>query len=496
MSNIIFQAKHISKSFPGVKALQDVTLDLKEGEILALLGENGAGKSTFIKVASGVYTPDEGELYLNGKKVDFYKPSDAFKAGIAVVHQELNTFPELTIAENIMLNRHPRTRFGSIDWKGMNAEAAAAMKRLELYLDPEKKMKNCLVAEKQQIEIARALFWNAKILILDEPTSSLNEVEIKKLFKYLKKISETGVSIIYISHKLEEIFEIAHRVDVLRDGFLISSTPIQETNNNALIKNMVGRDISDMYPERNRDLGDTVIEVKNLSTEKLKNISFDVRKGEIFGIYGLMGSGHLEVGKALFGYDEIPTGQIKIHGKEVQIHNSPEAVRHGLAYVPSERKTEGLILSHSVMSNIMTAHYEVSKDHFISFRKERATAEGWFTSLRIKAPGTGTAVETLSGGNQQKVVLSRWLNVNPNILILNEPTRGIDVGAKAGIYSILNDLCKKGLAIIMITSEIPELMAMSDRVLVVSEGKQTGFFTKDDITEVHIMASAIGADYE
>ncbi|MCF7942525.1 MAG: sugar ABC transporter ATP-binding protein [Spirochaetia bacterium] len=496
MSNCVFQAKNISMSFPGVKALQHVSVDLYTGEILALLGENGAGKSTFIKVASGVYTPDEGEVYLQGALTAFSSPRDAFDAGIAVVHQELNSFPELTIAENIMLSDHPRTRLGIIDWKRMNALARSAMSRLDMHLDPEKKMKDCLIAEKQQIEIARALFWNAKILILDEPTSSLNDIEIRNLFTYLQKISKMGVSIIYISHKLEEIFELAHRVVVLRDGEVIASTAVAETDNRSLIKQMVGRDISDLYPKRTPLFGRTILEVRHLHTEQLDDISFDVRRGEIFGIYGLMGSGHLEIGKALFGYGEIPEGEILIDGEPVQIRNSHDAVQRGLAYVPGERKTEGLVLSHSITSNMMIAHYEVHNSLLISARTEQDTANSWVDALSIKTPGISTEVGTLSGGNQQKVVLSKWLDVNPGILILNEPTRGIDVGAKAGIYAILNKLCAEGLAIIMITSEIPELVAMSDRTMVVCEGRQTGLFTKEEISEVHIMASAIGADYE
>ena len=496
MQDIVFRAENISKSFPGVKALSNVSLDLKAGEILALLGENGAGKSTFIKIASGVYVPDEGKLFIDGKEIAFTKPSDAFEAGIAVVHQELNTFPELTIAENLMLTNFPRTRARTISWKKMNTQAASAMARLDLHLDPEKKMKDCSVAEKQQIEIARALFWKARILILDEPTSSLNDIEIEKLFACLKSISSSSVAIIYISHKLDEIFELSHRVDVLRDGCLISTTPVGHTTQKALIKDMVGRDIADMYPEREHNQGKTVLQIHNLSTSLLQDITFDVKEGEIFGIYGLMGSGHLEIGKALFGYGEIPTGEIVIDNKMVTIRNSYDAVQHGFAYVPSERKTEGLILPHSVKSNIMVVKYEVDKTKLISKTAEKTHADTWVETFAIKTPGIETAVDTLSGGNQQKVVLSKWLHAGPRILILNEPTRGIDVGAKTGIYKILNDLCQEGLAIVMITSEIPELMAMSDRVMVVSEGKQTGMFSKDEISEVHIMASAIGAEYE
>jgi ribose transport system ATP-binding protein len=495
MASTVFELKHVSKSFPGVKALQEVSFDLHEGEIHALLGENGAGKSTLIKVATGVYQPDEGTIGLFGKEIHFSNPDDAFASGIAVVHQELNSFQDLTVAENILFRQYPKNRFGMIDWKRMNKLAKAAMEKIEVEIDPEKRIKDCPVAEKQQVEIARMLFWNAKILILDEPTSSLNELETTHLLSYLKKIRNMGVSIVYISHKLDEIFTVADRVTILRDGMKIDTVSIVDTNSDILVEKMVGRTVDDMFASHEHRIGEEVLRVEGMTTSLLKGIEFNVHKGEIFGIYGLMGSGHLEIGKALFGYGESSNGRITIGGKIVKIDTAYDAVRNGLAYVPSERKTEGLVLPHSVRSNIMIAHYEVNGEKITSSKLEVDTAARWIDSLQIKTSGQDVAVETLSGGNQQKVVLAKWLEVRPTVLILNEPTRGIDIGAKVGIYKLLGQLCKQGVAIIMITSEMPELIAMSDRVLVVNEGEPKGLFERNELSEITIMQSIMGATH-
>lgn len=496
MVSTVFELNHIFKSFPGVKALQDVSFDLREGEIHALLGENGAGKSTLIKVATGVYQPDEGTINLSGKEMHFTNPDDAFSSGIAVVHQELNSFQDLTIAENILFRQYPKNKLGIIDWKRMIRLAKAALGKIEVDIDPEKLIKNCSVAEKQQVEIARMLFWNAKILFLDEPTSSLNELETKHLLSYLIKIKKLGVSIVYISHKLDEIFKIADRVTILRDGMKIETVEISNTTSDNLVEKMVGRTIDDLFPTHVHRIGEEVLRVEDLSTTLLKGINFNVHKGEIFGIYGLMGSGHLEIGKALFGYGEQSSGSITIAGKSVKIGTAYDAVRHGLAYVPSERKTEGLVLSHSVRSNIMIAHYEVNGEKIASKKLESDTAARWIDSLQIKTSGQGVVTDTLSGGNQQKVVLAKWLEVNPTVLILNEPTRGIDIGAKVGIYKLLGQLCEQGVAIIMITSEMPELIAMSDRVLVVNEGESKGLFERNQLSEITIMQSIMGAKHD
>ena len=493
MSSTIFTAENISKSFPGVKALDNVSLHLDQGELLALLGENGAGKSTLIKIASGSLQPDSGTMTLNGRRISFQNPQEAQSAGIAVVHQELNYIEELTVAENIMMSSYPRNRYRMVDWKKIHDSAVDAMKRLGLDIDPQKKMKTCLVAEKQQIEIARALFWNARMLILDEPTSALNDMEIEKLFLCLKDIRKQGVGIIYISHKLDEIFELADRVTVFRDGQHIGTKKILQTDQNDLIQMMVGREITNLYPEKTNTPGDSVLEVEKLTSEKVRDISFSVKRGEIFGVYGLMGSGHIELGKALFGYDKILSGDIKLKGNTIKIRKSYDAVRGGFAYVPGDRKTEGLVLTHSVKHNIVTVFHELSSaGGLINTHKEEEIADKWVDSLRIKTPNSQAAAGSLSGGNQQKVVLSKWLEVDPDVLILNEPTRGIDVGSKAGIYQLLNDLCRQGLSIIMITSEMPELLAMSDRVLVVHDGRTNGFFEKEDITQTNIMSAAIG----
>lgn len=489
---LVFKAENICKSFPGVKALSNVSFELYAGEVFALLGENGAGKSTFIKVMSGIYQAEEGRMEMDGKEVHFPSPRSAFDAGVCVVHQELNYVPMLSIAENIMMSRHPVNRWGCVDWNRMYEESKEALRQIGLDIDPRKLIGTCSVAEKQQVEIAKALHWKAKILILDEPTSALNETEIENLMQYLEVVKKSGAAIVYISHKLDEIFRIADRVAVLRDGCHVKTLPVKDTNADELIGLMVGRTITDMYPKENDKFGDVVMRAEHLTNRQLTDISFEIRKGEILGVYGLMGSGHIELGHMLFGAEPASGGKLEIEGREVSVKSPSDALKCGLAYVPSERKTEGLVLIESIQENIVTVHYEKEKKKLINFSYEREAAGRWKEQLRIKAPSVQTLAGSLSGGNQQKVVLAKWMEVHPKVLIMIDPTRGIDVGSKAEIYQLLDQFCQQGLSVIMITSEMPELLAMSDRVLVMHDGKIGGLFTRDEVDQVKVVSATIG----
>ncbi|MDR0718486.1 MAG: sugar ABC transporter ATP-binding protein [Treponema sp.] len=491
---IVFKASNICKSFPGVKALNDVSFELKSGEIFALLGENGAGKSTFIKVMSGIYQPDEGVMEIDGKSAAFPTPRSAFDAGISVVHQELNYIAVLSVAENIMMSNHLVNKLGMVDWKRMYAESKEVLSRLNLDIDPHKIMQSCSTAEKQQIEIAKALYWKAKILILDEPTSALNNAEIENLMHYLEIVKESGVAIVYISHKLEEIFRIADRVGVLRDGQQVGLMNVKNTTPDKLISLMVGRTIRDMYPKENNARGDVIMKANNLGNRVLRNINFEIRSGEILGIYGLLGSGHIELGKMIFGDMPYSEGYIEVEGKRVRIRNPSDALRAGIAYVPSERKTEGLVLIESVQQNIVTVYYEKEKKKLVNTTYNKNSSTHWIQKLRIKTPSPYTPTASLSGGNQQKVVLAKWMEVNPKVLIMVDPTRGIDVGSKTEIYQLLGEFCKQGISIIMITSEMPELLAMSDRVLVMYQGRVNGEFSRDEADQIKVVSAAIGGN--
>ncbi|MCI8334248.1 MAG: sugar ABC transporter ATP-binding protein [Lachnospiraceae bacterium] len=488
---VVMEAIKINKEFPGVKALTDVDITIRRGEVVALLGENGAGKSTLIKVMSGVYQADGGSLRLHGREVRFETPMEARMAGIGVIHQELNYVPSVSVAENIFMGNMPK-RYGFLDYKTMYRRSEEILDLVGLKLDPKMPIGSCSVAQKQLIEIAKVISNQVQVLIMDEPTSSLNDVEIEYLFRLIQTAASKGVSIFYISHKLEELFKIADRVVVLRDGCVTGEVAIEDATRQRLIARMVGRDLSDMYPKEKAAAGEEVISVKNLSTASLKDLSFSARAGEIFGIYGLMGSGHQNVGSALFGQEALLGGSIFVKGNEVKIGMPIDAIACGIAYVPAERKAEGLVLNQSVAVNTMSAYYSRHRKRLISRRKDREISSKWIEALATKTPSLDTPAEALSGGNQQKVVLAKWLELSPDVLILNEPTRGIDVGAKAEIYRILNGLCREGKCIIMITSEMPELLAMSDRILILSEGKVTGMLTAEEATQEMIVQCAIG----
>ena len=488
---IVMEATGINKEFPGVKALTDVDVSIRRGEVVALLGENGAGKSTLIKILSGVYQPDSGSIRLEGKEVHFDIPLQAKEAGIGVIHQELNYVASVSVAENIFMGNIP-TKHGLVDYKTMYQEATRIMANVGLNLDPKISIGSCSVAQKQLIEIAKVISNNIKVLIMDEPTSSLNDIETQNLFQFIHKVASEGISIFYISHKLDELFEVADRVIVIRDGYVTGEINIQDATKQMLISRMVGRDLTAMYPKVRAEIGETIIEVQDLQTDWLKGISFHARRGEIFGIYGLMGSGHQEIGSALFGKDIIHSGQILMHGKPTHIKNPMDAIQAGIAYVPAERKTEGLVLNQSVAVNTTAAYYSKTHPLFTNKKRDLEIARRWITSLGTKTPSEQTVVESLSGGNQQKVVLAKWLELKPDVLILNEPTRGIDVGAKAEIYKILDHLVGEGKCVIIITSEMPELLAMSDRIMVMFEGRVSGFLTAENATQEAVVQYAIG----
>lgn len=491
-SKVILKAEHITKQFPGVKALSDVSLEVREHEVLALLGENGAGKSTLIKILAGVQPPNSGDIYVDGEKVRFSSPVAAQNAGIAVVYQELANVSELTVAENLFIKGYGQKNH-TLNWKQIYAEAEKIVAEVDLKIDVHKQMGLCTVAEKQQIEIARALYENARVLILDEPTSALNDKEIRQLLENIKKLKNRGVGIILITHKMDEIFAVSDRVAILRDGISVAQKEIQDITEQELIRLMVGREIQDMYPDKNNHPGEVLLQVNNLHNRHVHDVSFELKKGEILGVYGLMGSGHLELGKTLFGCYPATRGDVVLNGRKVRMSSPKQCLKDGFAFVPSERKAEGLVQIQSVWENIMTAYYENGKNGWLVKRKkESGIVEKWIRSLSVKTPGPYAAAATLSGGNQQKVVLAKWLEIAPEIIIMNEPTRGIDVGSKSEIYKLLNDLCGQGVSIIMITSEMPELLAMSDHVIVMHEHRVQAAFNKDQLTETNIMTAAIG----
>ena len=504
MSEPYLKMRHISKSFPGVKALDDVRLDVDAGEVHALLGENGAGKSTLMKILSGVYQPDAGEIYLQDRQVRFSNTREAEQEGIAIIYQELNLIPQMTVAENIFLGREPLTRLGLVDYKKMRANARKELEQLETDIDPDARVSTLRVGEQQLVEIAKALSLHARILIMDEPTSALSDAEIEKLFAVIKNLQASGVAIIYISHKLDEIFAIARQVTVMRDGKYIGTLKVDETDASTLISMMVGRDLDQLFPKEEIERGEELLCVQHLTVRHptladrnlLTDISFTLHRGEILGIAGLMGAGRTELLMTLFGAPPgtITDGKILVENRQVRINSPVDAIQHRLALVTEDRKMQGLFLQLSVKENISIASIKQAVRHWILRRKlEQSMVLRYVDQLRIKVPSIAAAVETLSGGNQQKVILAKWLLTQPQILLLDDPTRGIDVGAKAEIYQLMNKFASEGMGIIMVSSELPEVLAMSDRILVLSQGRVTGEFSREEATEQKIMAAATNA---
>lgn len=480
----------ISKSFTGLKVLSDVSFDLRAGEVHALLGENGAGKSTLIKIMSGLHQPDEGMIKVAGHAVTFTTPRAAHHHGIATVHQELLLFPELTVAENVFLGQAPRTSIGSIDWATMRRRARELLDSLDSFdLDIDIRVAALSVANRQRVEIARALAQDAKVVIMDEPTAALAEADVQKLMGIVRSLKARGVGIIYVSHKLPEIFALADRVTVLRDGQHVGTKDIAEVTEASLVSMMVGRPLDRLYPKKIGESGEVALELRNISYRNVvRDVSFALRRGEILGIAGLVGSGRTETALTIFGITPKTSGEIFLDGKPVEI-GSPEAARDlGIAYVPEDRGQQGLVKSQSIAENIALANLKrVSSGWFVDAAKVLAEANAAITRFGVKARGPEQVVRELSGGNQQKVVLGKWLAATPKILIVDEPTRGIDVGAKAEIHLLLRKLAGEGMAILMISSELPEVLGMSDRVLVMNGGRIISTFAEGEVT-----AEAVG----
>ncbi|MGI3448647.1 D-xylose ABC transporter ATP-binding protein [Citrobacter freundii] len=495
MSETFLQMSHITKRFPGVLALSNVDFALRKGEVHALLGENGAGKSTLMKILSGVYQPDEGDIIFEGKSVTFANPLSAQSAGITIIHQEFNLFPELTVEENIFIGREfCKNNRWRLDEKQQRQAAIDILQKLNLNISPETLVADLTVAQQQMVEIAKAISVNAKILIMDEPTAALTETEIDSLFQVTRLLKEQGTGIVYISHRLEELALIADRATVMRDGQFIATVDYDAVKISDLIAMMVGRDLGNIYPRRGPlAQRKPVLEVSGLTRNGvLNNIDFTLYQGEILGFAGLMGAGRTELARAIFGADPIDGGTLKLNGKVTVIKDIPDAIKQGISYLTEDRKKEGLALGLSVERNIMLGNYPEYSDRYgnVDSKRCQKTSEEQVKALRIKTPHLEQAALNLSGGNQQKIIIARWVCKDTDILIFDEPTRGIDVGAKLEIYELMNRLVAKGKSIIMISSELPEVLGMCDRILVMRNGRITGELASDDATQEKIMQYA------
>lgn len=489
----VLELKNITKEYPGVKALDHISMQFYPGEVHALMGENGAGKSTLIKTISGAVQPNAGRIYFEGTEYEHMTPALSKKLGIGVIYQEFNLVPELSIAENIFLGHKLKKGF-TIDRRLMNQKAEEIMKGFGIEIDVTGPVKNLTVAYQQLVEIAKTITGDVKVLIMDEPSAPLTTREIEAMFGIVHKLKEKGVSVIYISHRMEEIFRISDRVTIMRDGQYIGTKHTEETSRPELINMMVGRTLEEQFPKADRTIGEVALEVKHLYTQSLlKNISFYVRKGEILGLAGLVGAGRTETARAIFGADTAAKGEIWINGKKVNISSPKDGIGEGIALIPEDRKKHGALLEMSVRENIsFISIKDISKGSIVSRKKDKELSNQFIERLRIKTPSMEQLTGNLSGGNQQKVVLAKSLAGKSNIIIFDEPTRGIDVGAKQEIYVLMNQLAQEGMAIIMISSEMPELLGMSDRIVVMHEGEVTGELSKEEATQAKILDLASG----
>jgi ribose transport system ATP-binding protein len=491
----ILQMKGITKQFPGVIALDNVDFAVKHNEIHALVGENGAGKSTLVKIINGVYKMDRGEIVFNKSIQNIRNPQHAQSLGISTIYQELHLIPDLSVAENILLGREPKRKSGLIDWQTLHQRSQIILQEIEADIDSHAIIRHLSIAQKQIVMIARALSQQASLLIMDEPTATLTSIEIESLFRLIRNLQSKSKAVIFISHKLEEVFEISERITVLRDGGLVSVLDTQATNKEEIIKSMVGRTLGEEFPRRNDTaIGEEVIAIKSMTTVKgIRDISFYICSGEVVGLFGLVGAGRTEVARAIFGIDKITNGEIFLKDQKVEIRNPKDAIANGIAFATEDRKSQGLILGMSVKENITLPNLPaITMFTFIKHRIEKQLVGEYTKKLNIKTPTIDQETLKLSGGNQQKVVLARWLCAKPKVLILDEPTQGIDVGAKQEIYLLINDLVKQGLAILMISSELPEILGMSDRVLVMHRGRIAGEFTQKQATAEKVLACAAG----
>ncbi len=491
--NYLLRIQHLSKSFPGVKALDDIHLDIEAGKVHAVMGENGAGKSTLMKILIGMMTPDSGSIFFKGERISFHSVHDAIKAGLSMIHQELLPFPDLTVAENIFMGREPRLFPGWINRNKLNTDAKKLMNRLGIPVKVNRKMNTLSIAEMQMVEIAKAISNNAALIIMDEPTSAISQKEVDTLFGIIRELTANGVAVIYISHKMDEVLQIADTVTVLRDGKWIATKAAAELNKESLINMIVGRSLDNIFDKKQIDRGEVLLSVKNLSGNGFKNISFDVCAGEILGIAGLMGAGRTEIMRAIFGLDKIRSGSFYFKGKQVKIKSPGAAMALGIGFISEDRKETGLVLSATVKNNItLSALNQCSNNYIIGKKKEAKIADDQIWKFNIKTPGRNQVINYLSGGNQQKVVLAKVLLRDPQVIIFDEPTRGIDIGAKAEIYRMMTGLAATGKAIIMISSELPEVLGMSDRILVVRNGEITGEIDGEGATQENIMQYAMG----
>lgn len=489
------EMKNIMKSFGKVKVLNNASFSLADGEIHALMGENGAGKSTLMKVLTGVYSKDAGEIFIDEKNISFNHPKEAEEYGIVFIYQELNSLLDMTVEENIFLGKEIYTKFGILDKKNMQNKVKETLSILGMNLNPNDKLADLSVGQRQMVEIARALISEIKVIIMDEPTAALTINETEHLFKIINSLREKGVSIIYISHRMEEIFELCDRITIMRDGEYVGTKNIKDTNMNEIINMMIGRDIGERFSKTDNLKKGIALNIKEISSGKyFNNVSFNVSYGEILGVYGLMGAGRTEIMKTIFGVLPLDSGEIELDGNKVSIKNPKEAIKNGIGFITEDRKVEGLMLNETIKNNIYLNNFPriVTNNFIISRQKETFTSSFAVRDFNIKCSGVNHICNNLSGGNQQKLIFAKWILSKPKILILDEPTRGVDIASKKEIYTMMNDLASKGLAMIMVSSELPEIIGMSDRVMVIHEGKVAGFLDRSQATEKNIMILATG----
>ncbi len=495
MSEFVLEMKKIVKRFPGVLAVNKGHLDLRAGEVHCLVGENGAGKSTLMKILAGAQPMDSGEILLSGEPIHIHSPHHAQQLGVSMIYQEFNLSPYLSVAENIFLGREPRlgpTPF--INWSRMYGDAREILGRIRVNLDVRKPVNECSVAQQQMVEIAKALSFNSKIIVMDEPSATLTEHELDALFELIRGLKQQGIGMIYISHRLEEIFEIGDRVTVMRDGEYIGTNNVSEMTRDKIIHMMVGRELTEEFPKESFQLGEEQFRVEKIAREgAFKDVSFCLNAGEIVGLTGLVGAGRTEVARAIFGADRLDAGQIYLQGRPVRVRSPQDAIRQGIGLLTEDRKNQGLVLGMTVRENTTLANLaSLVKFMFVNRSREREVTQGYIAELRIKTPSIEQVVQNLSGGNQQKVVLAKWLFTKSRVLIFDEPTRGIDVGAKVEIYRLMNELVREGVCVLMISSELPEVLGMCDRILVMHEGRLAGELAHEDATQEQIMQLATG----
>ncbi len=491
-AGVLLALHHASKSFGPVIALSDGTIEIRAGEIHALVGENGAGKSTLIKVLAGVHHPDSGDFRFDGAPVTFRSPADSKAAGISVIYQEPTLFPDLTVAENIFIGRQPRGRVGLIDRAAMRSQAAELFATLGVPIDPDRIADGLSIADQQIIEIAKAISLDARVLIMDEPTAALSGAEVDRLFGVARSLRDTGAGILFISHRFDEVFGLSDRITVMRDGAYIATHETADTSVDAIVREMVGRDISALFPKQDAAIGEVVLKVSGLGrTGVFHDIDFEVRAGEIVGLAGLVGAGRTEVARAVFGIDRYDAGSVELNGQRLRPHDPQAAIAAGMGLVPEDRRKQGLVMQLSVGRNAtLTLRDSLARFGLINATRERAAGEDWSRRLQVKTGSQDLPVATLSGGNQQKVVLAKWLATDPKLLIVDEPTRGIDVGTKAEVHRLISDLAGRGIAVLMISSELPEVLGMADRVLVMREGRITATLDRADATAERVMFAA------